>query len=553
MENNKNKGIVPFSSQTPSLYGGDPAVVAAAETAKARIQSAYIMAIQKPRDPDQSRQKILRMCDSPEFAEKVEYSKPIGNTSIKDLSIRFAEAAMAEWGNILSEVQLVYDDDNVRRIRVSVIDLETNTQFSRDITLKKTVERRSKRGRDDDYISERQNTYGKTVYLLRATEDEMLIKEGAMASKFIRTEGLRLLPAGIKQEAKERARATLANRDKSDPGAAKKRILDAFAGLNVWPTDIKKYLGHSVDTLSASEISFLRNVYAAIDSGEASWMDYVHKKEDGNKPDSAENEGTGNNSGGGQPTTGQRKEKPQQKKEETITPSAFAVLVKAETKKDYQYVATEKDGIANDNLSAYIEMVASNSDNSSSCEEVMEQIIETDSFAGFWSGFLQGNWKKHFEGKLPEKPESTSSSNSNSNAFDAVDWKSNHLRAKGLATYYNTNFSDWENASDISQKEFRAKWTRVFGETEPFPLDADDSKEDATNGNEPSQDLLNNENIPNNSSEPINYAEKLHEYYEKEPEKLLKACKKMNYNDMVIPMGKSSQKALYEMFQGISE
>ena len=555
---NKNKNIVPFSSQAPSLLysGGDPAVIAAAETAKARIQSAYIMAIQKPRDADQARQKILRMCDDPEFAEKVEYSKPVGKKAIKDLSIRFAEAAMAEWGNILSEVQMIFDDDNIRRIRISVIDLETNTQFSRDVTLKRTVERRSKKDREDDYISERKNTYGQIVYLLRATEDEMMIKESAMASKFIRTEGLRLLPAGIKQEAKEKSRMTLAHRDKADPDAAKKRILDAFAGLNLWPNDIKKYLGHSTDTLSPAEIAHLRTIYAAIDAGEASWTEYIQKKEEeGGKVNLK-----GYDKGGKEKQTIPPEGSPEAGEKVITTLPAFASLVKVEANKDYSYMATE-DGVAHDNLSAYLEMVAGNND--SSPKEVMEQIIASDSFAGFWSGFLQGNWKKHFEGKLPakasseEKKEEPEAPSENANAFDSVDWKSNHLKAKGIENYWKTNQIDFGNASETSQQAFRDKWTRVFGEAKPFPLSEEkETKADATEPTnipvaEENQEPL--ETTEGENIEPINYAEKLHEYHKTEPEKLLEACKKIGYSDIAIPMGKSSQKALYEMFQKVSE
>jgi len=227
MSENNEKGMVPFGQQK-SLMAVDPSAVAAGEAVKARIQSAYIMAYQKGRNIDQARVKILKMCEIPEFAEKVEYSKPIGGKKIKGLSIRFAEAALALYENVLTEAQLLFEDDNIKRIRISTLDLEANTQFSRDISIKKTVERKSKKNREDDYISERQNSYDQTVYLLRATEDEVMVKESAYVSKFIRTEGLRLIPADIKEEAIKKARAVLSMRDREDPNAAKKRILDAF-------------------------------------------------------------------------------------------------------------------------------------------------------------------------------------------------------------------------------------------------------------------------------------------------------------------------------------
>ena len=137
----------------------DPAAVAAGEAAKARIQSAYIMAYQKPRDDMESRDRILKACKRSEFAGKAEYSKPVGGKSIKGPSVRFAELALREWGNIMTEVTTLYEDDAIRRVRVSVLDLETNAQFTRDIQIKKTVERKSKKGREDDLISERKNSY----------------------------------------------------------------------------------------------------------------------------------------------------------------------------------------------------------------------------------------------------------------------------------------------------------------------------------------------------------------------------------------------------------
>ena len=108
-------------NQTNALMFSDPAAVAAAEGAKARIQSAYIMAMQRPRSYDQARVRILKACRRPDFAEKVEYSKPVGGKSIVGPSIRFAELALREWGNVFYENQVVYDDDNVRRVRVGVV------------------------------------------------------------------------------------------------------------------------------------------------------------------------------------------------------------------------------------------------------------------------------------------------------------------------------------------------------------------------------------------------------------------------------------------------
>jgi hypothetical protein len=256
-----------------SLQYVDPAAVAAAEAAKARIQSAYQMAIYRPRNSDESRDRILHACKRPMFAEKVEFSKPVGGKQIKGPSIRFAELALREWGNILSDVQILYEDDLVRRSRVMVVDLETNASFSKEIQINKTVERKNKA--DREVVGERTNTQGQVVYIVKATEDELQNKENAAISKAVRNEGLRVIPTDIVDEALATAKATLADRDKADPDQAKKKILDSFSEIGVKPKDLQKYLGHPTDSLSPKELTDLRGIYRAIKDGETSWADYT--------------------------------------------------------------------------------------------------------------------------------------------------------------------------------------------------------------------------------------------------------------------------------------
>jgi len=259
----------------------DPAAIAAAEAVKARIQSAYVMAYQKPRGYDDARIAILDACRRPGFAAKVEYKKPIGKTFARGPSIRFAELALRIWGNVLAESQVIHEDEKARRIRVSVLDLETNSTFSKDIQISKTVERRNKQGRD--VLGERVNTNGEVVYIVRATDDELLTKEAAMISKAFRNEGLRLVPSDIVDEAIEVARKTMKDQFAKDPKEAKKKVLDAFAEIGIKPKDIEKYLLHPLDTVSPNELETLRGMYRAIRDGEATWAEYT------NPPDKDEN------------------------------------------------------------------------------------------------------------------------------------------------------------------------------------------------------------------------------------------------------------------------
>ena len=270
-----NNGAIAVMPNSPSAMAYvDPAAVAAAESAKARIQAAYVMAMQKPRSYSNSRQKIMEACRRPSFAEKVEYSKPVGGANrIVGPSIRFAELALREWGNISYENQVVYDDDLTRRINVVITDLESNTTFSASIQIAKTVERKKSDGRE--VVSERINSNGDRIFVVKATEDEIATKQAAAVSKALRNEGLRLIPQDIVEEAIDVARDTLRKGDKSDPDAARKKLSDAFAQLKIMPSDLEAYLGHKLEMTSPAEIGELRTIYQTIRDGEAKWIDYV--------------------------------------------------------------------------------------------------------------------------------------------------------------------------------------------------------------------------------------------------------------------------------------
>jgi len=258
-----------------AFMAADPSAIAAAEAAKAAIFAGYQMALLKPRNEMDARDNILRACGRTDMAKRVEYAKPVGGKKIRGPSVRFAEVALNYWGNVTTQSFILYEDEMVRRIRVSCVDMENNITHSRDYTLQKIIERRSKAGRENDVIGERVNSYGDKVYILKATEEEMATKEAAWISKGKRNEGLRLIPSDIIDEALDVARRTIAEGIKKDPEGEKKRILDSFSSIGVKPSEIEKYLGHTISTVSPAELIDLRSVFQTIRDGEATWADYI--------------------------------------------------------------------------------------------------------------------------------------------------------------------------------------------------------------------------------------------------------------------------------------
>lgn len=266
----------------------ETASTAVAAQARAAIEARYVMALRNPRDWDSVRQRLLAECRRPSFAEVARYRKPVGK-GIEGLSIRFVEAALRAMTNVLVETAAIYDDHIKRIVRVSATDLETNVCYPKDIVIEKTVERRQLKGAQRA-VSTRTGSTGDTVYIVEATEDEILNKQNALESKAIRTLGLRLIPGDLQDEAEQLCIATMQNADAKDPDAAKKKLADAFLSVGVPVELLVEYLGHDLAQSVPAELDELRAVFSAIKDGEARWSDALESKmaERGAVPDEKE-------------------------------------------------------------------------------------------------------------------------------------------------------------------------------------------------------------------------------------------------------------------------
>lgn len=256
----------------------ETASTAVAARARASIEAAFVMALQRPRDWDQVRQAFLKECQRPTVAEVAFYEKPIGgNKKAVGASIRLAEIAKRCMGNLDFEVVAVYEDNEKRIIRATLIDLETNSRDSRDFTINKTVERRQVR-EGGEFISSRKNSSGQTVYLVPATEDDLFTKESAIVSKAKRQMIWGAFPGDLREEGEDAAKKVAHDRTAKDPDAERRRILDGLAALNIPATEIPKYLGHDLAIATTAEIEELRRVWTALKTGEATWPEILDAK-----------------------------------------------------------------------------------------------------------------------------------------------------------------------------------------------------------------------------------------------------------------------------------
>ena len=263
-------------------------VVAAAEHSKALIQAKFIVAIKQRRNIDDVRCRILEACRRPRFAEKVRYAKPIGGGKIQGPSIKFADEAARIMGNLDISKTTIYEDEMIRKISVTALDLETNVSKSEEVIIKRTVERKHP-GKGRPVLEWRMNTRGERVAIVIATDDELLVKEQALCAKARRNLELQLIPQDIIEEGIDESIKVLQNRDAKDPDAAKKRVVDAFfTNFGVRPSDLEDYLRHPIDKITPAEIASLREVYESMIQGEATWTDFVSVSREEGASDKAE-------------------------------------------------------------------------------------------------------------------------------------------------------------------------------------------------------------------------------------------------------------------------
>lgn len=257
---------------------GAPAALAMAVKEKSLMEARMAIARERPRDWMHVRDRLLRECDRPGFADAAIYSKPVAGQKIEGMSIRFAEACIRNMGNLRTTTELVEDEPKKVVYRVTVMDLESGSSFDDEITLTKTVERSTLKDGQVP-VGERTNSRGKKTYVVLATDDELANKKGAAVSKVIRNAVLRLMPGDIVDECRLRAERTIANRDAKNPQAARNALLDAFSALGVSPKQVAEYLGkESAELITASEVTKMRPVYQAMKDEGLTWKDILESK-----------------------------------------------------------------------------------------------------------------------------------------------------------------------------------------------------------------------------------------------------------------------------------
>lgn len=252
---------------------------------EAKFKSACVLARQFPRDIDRVRVSILKECARPGFAEVGMYSLPRADKSIEGLSVHFANMLERQLGNLDVSVVVVSDEELRRTIEVTVIDLESNVREAQQATFARTVERRGKKRNgkveppDGVVVGERLNSYGEKVYVVRATDEEMLIKQNAISSRIRRNKLLNCCPRDVLDEALTLVKKTKLAAVKADPDAARTKLIDAFASVGVMPDALKSYVLETykvtLERVKDENLADLRGIYNSVSEGRLTWDELI--------------------------------------------------------------------------------------------------------------------------------------------------------------------------------------------------------------------------------------------------------------------------------------
>ncbi len=266
-----------------------------AEREKAIVQARIIQAIQRPRDSEAALQRVLKDCSRLRFAEEATYKLPrrsynrekgrYEDTTIEDLSVRFAEAVFVAWGNIDCTSAVVWDEPDKRIIQVTVTDLESNANYSHGIVIDKLIERKKLR-KNEVALETRIGAGNDKVYIVACSDSDIRMKTNSEISRVRRNLVLQIIPADVKDEAREKIAETIIEAIRKDPVIARRNQATAFAMMffniktatmvsdhqrNQAKIQLAEYLGHPYDECTPEEMAELTGVGAAIKGEGVTW------------------------------------------------------------------------------------------------------------------------------------------------------------------------------------------------------------------------------------------------------------------------------------------
>ena len=255
----------------------------------AQVQSAYFVAQSRPRMVASCRQRLMEECKDWRFACEAVWAKPVGKDVKKGLGIRFAEAAAQCWTNLKVESTNICETEDLRILRTTVTDLESNVSHTRDTPVEKFVIRKKPPKLPDGQKAQiwGYNNYGEAQYRVRATADDMIMSQNKELSKAERVLILKHIPKHIQDDCKRALNETLQNKSSRGDRKFVLGLLDQFAEIKISARQLEAYLGHDPEVLTGLEITMLNGLLYDLIDNRTTFADALAARH-GNRPDEVE-------------------------------------------------------------------------------------------------------------------------------------------------------------------------------------------------------------------------------------------------------------------------
>lgn len=220
------------------------------------VQAAMVIAKRFPRDEVESYNRIIRACKRVSLAEQAMYEYPRGKTKVTGPSIRLAEMAAQNWGNIDYGIIELEQGRGESQVMAYAWDLETNTRQTKIFTV--------------PHIRETKNgnvplTDPRDIY-------EMVANQGA---RRVRACILGVIPGDVIESAIDQCNATLQGQSKEPLIDTIRKIVGTFKEqFGVDSAMLEKYIGCKTDAFSMTDLIRLKKVYRSLCDGMAKREDY---------------------------------------------------------------------------------------------------------------------------------------------------------------------------------------------------------------------------------------------------------------------------------------
>ncbi len=215
------------------------------------VQGQIIMAKRFPRNEVESYNRIMRACQRRSLAEKAEYEYPRGGQKVTGPSIRLAEVAAQNWGNIDFGIVELEQHKGESQVMAYAWDLETNTRQTKIFSVPHV--RSTKKGNIP--LTDPRDIY------------EMVANQGA---RRMRACILGIIPGDVIEEAVNQCRQTLLSGESKPLIDVIKEVALYFQrDFNVPVEALEKYIGCKSEAFSMNDCIRLRKVYISLKDGMA--------------------------------------------------------------------------------------------------------------------------------------------------------------------------------------------------------------------------------------------------------------------------------------------